>query len=650
MNERRDNLEDFFDEVINGGDCSASILDSILDCNQRYTDFDFYEEGGSKAIFKAQDQMTQRQIAFAKLKGNSTKGQTESFLREARINALLQHPNIVPVYDIGINEDEPFFAMKFVHGRTLADIIRSLRKNESATSVEYGRTELIDIFVKICDAISYAHSNGVLHLDLKPENIRIDNFGDVQVCDWGLARLIDGTDKITDEFGSLEQYSINQEDMNKLTIDGYIKGTPGFMAPEQAGSKEDRKGPQTDVYSLGVILYCILSYKEPFRGEITTILANTLKGNFIKPSLHRKNISKALESICLKAMSSRTANRYSSVSAMKDDILSYRNGYLTSAEEKGVWKVFSLFIKRNKAISFSLLASFIIMLILSLAYVDSLKNERDKANKALAIAQEEKEKRQYLSDLGVDFFIKQAKQMVVFHSFEEAEKVINQIPESEFTLAQKIQVRDLFGRVAFYRQQYNKVIDLLERTKGQDNKFLLRMARKYAKRKSSDQVLLKGDEFVELLGELEAFNIQHAWSSYEYEILHYTDIYDHLKAVGKMIHVKNNSVENLNIKLTEKEGKYFLDLSNNPDVHSVVGIRSMPLTGLNLSGSGIKDFRMAILKDLPLEELDLSACGLVNYDFLKHYKKLKKITVNAKEARNPSFLKYAKGLEVIIKQ
>ncbi len=99
MNERRENLEDFFDEVINGGDCSASILDSILDCNQRYTGFDFYEEGGSKAIFKAQDQMTQRQVAFAKLKGSATKGQTENFLREARINALLQHPNIVPVKD-----------------------------------------------------------------------------------------------------------------------------------------------------------------------------------------------------------------------------------------------------------------------------------------------------------------------------------------------------------------------------------------------------------------------------------------------------------------------------------------------------------------------------------------------------------------------
>jgi len=162
--------------------------------------------------------------------------------------------------------------------------------------------------------------------------------------------------------------------------------------------------------------------------------------------------------------------------------------------------------------------------------------------------------------------------------------------------------------------------------------------------------LLKGDDFVELLGELEAFNIQHAWSSYEYEILHYSDIYEHIKAVEKMIHVKNNSVENLNIKLTEKEGKYFLDLSNNPDVHSVVGIRSMPLTGLNLSGSGIKDFRMALLKDLPLEELDVSHCRLTDYGFLMHYKNLKKITVSAKESQYPSFIKYAKGLEVIIRQ
>jgi eukaryotic-like serine/threonine-protein kinase len=646
--QRKQELTDFFDEVTNDTSEEESILDSILDCSERYTDLNLYEVGGSKNIFKAFDNMSGREVAFAKLKEESSASQMDNFLREARINALLQHPNIVPVYDIGINEDEPFFCMKFIAGQTLAEIISKLQSGNPETAKEFTQASLIDVFLKICDAISYAHSHGILHLDLKPENIRIDSFGDVQLIDWGLARVIDGMDDMHDQFGSLEQYSINQNDVENMTIDGFLKGTPGYMAPEQAGRSKHRKGPCTDIYALGAILYSILCYKKPFEGDLETIIKKTLIGDFEAPSSIKNNVPEALESISLKAMESSPEKRYQSVEELHKDILSYRNGYLTSAEESSVWKVFSLFIKRNKAISFIITASLILIFTLSLFYIDSLKKERDIAKEALSLAQEEKEKRQYLSDLGVDFFIKQAKQSVVFHAFKEAENVIAQIPESEFTDAQKIQVKDLFGRITFYRQQFNKAIKLLEVTEDRDNKFLLEMARKYAPKKSSDDVLLNGDDYIQLLDELEAFHIQHAWSSYEYEVLNYTDIFEHIKAVEKMIHVKNNSIEKLNINLTEIDGKYYLDLSQNPGVHSIVGIRSMPLTGLNLSGSGIKDFRMAILKDMPLEQLNLSGCGLTNYHFLIYFKNLKQITVNSKEAKNPSFQRYTKDLEVII--
>ena len=647
---RKQELTDFFDEVINDSSDEESILDSILECTERYTDLNLYEVGGSKNIFKAFDNMSGREVAFAKLKDQSSSSQMDNFLREARINALLQHPNIVPVYDIGINEDEPFFCMKFIAGQTLAEIISKLRSGNPETAKEFTQASLIDIFLKICDAISYAHSHGILHLDLKPENIRIDSFGDVQVCDWGLARVIDGMDDMHDQFGSLEQYSLNQSDMENMTINGFLKGTPGYMAPEQAGGSKLRKGPCTDIYALGVILYSLLCYQKPFEGDLKTVIKKTQEGDFKTPSKIKKDVTEALESICLKAMEPLPENRYQSVAELHKDILSYRNGYLTSAEESSVWKVVSLFIKRNKAISFIITAGLLFILSLSLFYIDSIKKERDIAKEALTLAQEEKEKRQYLSDLGVDFFIKQAKQMVVFHSFKEAENVIAQIPESEFTEDQKTQVNNLFGRVAFYRQQYNKAAKLLEKIESRDDKFLLEMARKYAPKKTSDDVLLNGDDFVELLDELEAFNIQHAWSSYEYEILNYTDIFEHIKAVEKMIHVKNNSIEKLNIKLTEVDGKYYLDLSQNPGVHSIVGIRSMPLSGLNLSGSGIKDFRMALLKDMPLKKLNLSGCGLTNYHFLIHFKNLKQITVNAEEAKNPSFQRHTKDLEVIIQE
>ena len=645
---RKQELTDFFDEVINDSSDEESILDSILECTERYTDLNLYEVGGSKNIFKAFDNMSGREVAFAKLKDESSSSQMDNFLREARINALLQHPNIVPVYDIGINEDEPFFCMKFIAGQTLAEIISKLRSDNPETTKEFTQASLIDIFLKICDAISYAHSHGILHLDLKPENIRIDSFGDVQVCDWGLARVIDGMDDMHDQFGSLEQYSLNQSDMENMTINGFLKGTPGYMAPEQAGGSKLRKGPCTDIYALGVILYSLLCYQKPFEGDLKTVIKKTQEGDFETPSKIKKDVPEALESICLKAMEALPENRYQSVEELHKDILSYRNGYLTSAEESSVWKVVSLFIKRNKAISFIITAGLLFILSLSLFYIDSLKKERDIAKEALTLAQEEKEKRQYLSDLGVDFFIKQAKQMVVFHSFKEAENVISQIPESEFTEEQKAQVNDLFGQVAFYRQEYNKASELFKNTKDRHNKFLLKMAQKYAQIKPSDQVFLKGDDFVKLLDELEAFDVLHAWRSYEHEMRNFKDIFEHIKAVEKMIHVKNNGLGKINIKLTENKGKYYLDLSNNPEMQSVTGLRFMPLSGINFSNCGIKNVQMAHLKNLPLEELNLSGCGFTNYHFLKHYKQIKRITVNAEEAKHPSLLKYSKNLQVII--
>ena len=648
--QRKKELTNFFDEVTNDTSEEESILDSILDCSERYTDLNLYEVGGSKNIFRAFDNMSGREVAYAKLKDESSSAQMDNFLREARINALLQHPNIVPVYDIGINEEEPFFSMKFIAGQTLAEIITDLNNASPETVKNFPQTSLIDIFLKICDAISYAHSHGILHLDLKPENIRIDSFGDVQVCDWGLARVIDGIDDMHDQFGSLEQYSLNQNDVENMTINGFLKGTPGYMAPEQAGVARHRKGPCTDVYSLGAVLYSLLCYKKPFEGDLKTVITKTLAGDFPTPSKVKKDVPEALESICLKAMETLPEERYQSVAELHKDILSFRNGYVTSAEESNLWKIFSLFLKRNKAISVIVAASLMLVFALSFFHIDSLKKERDIANEALAVAKEEKEKRQYLSDLGVDFFIKQAKQMVVFHSFEEAEKLIAQIPKSEFTEEQKAQVNDLFGQVAFYRQEYNKASGLLKNTKDRHNKFLLKMAQKYAQRKPSDQVFLKGDDFVELLDELEAFNVLHAWRSYEHKMRKFKDIFEHIKAVEKMIHVKNNGLGKINIKLTENKGKYYLDLSNNPEMQSVIGLRFMPLSGINFSGCGIKNVQMAHLKNLPLEELNLSDCGFTNYHFLKHYKQLKRITVNAEEAKHPNFRQYTQNLDVIIQE
>jgi hypothetical protein len=508
---------------------------------------------------------------------------------------------------------------------------------------------------------------------LKPDNVRVDRFGEVSVCDWGLAQVIDGCDELHEEFGGLEHYSVNAQDTTHVTLNGYAKGTPGYMSPEHTGKTSHRKGVPSDVYSLGAILYSLLCFRSPFEGDAMTVFEKTIAGDFERPSSICPTVPKSLEAICLKAMKTEPEGRYLSVGQLRDDVMAYRDGYATAAEDASFWKTLTLLIKRNRAASLVFAGSLLLIMALSTIYVGELKKkeetavaerktavaERDRAREALELYEEERERRRHLRDLGVDFFIKQAKQYVVFHSFTEAERVIGQIPDSEFTPAQRLQVRELFGRIAFYRQQYHKAAELLADTTDDDAKYLLAMARKYRDRKASDDVLLSGDEFVSLLDELEGFNIQHVWSSYEYELRHYPDIHEHMnypdihehmKVLEKMIHVKNNGIDKLNIKLTERDGKYYLDLSNNPGMHSAVGVRFMPLSGIDFSGSGIQDFRMAILKDSPIEELNLAGCGLTNYNFIPHYKKLKRITVNEKEAKHPSLLHFGKHLEIIVQE
>ena len=133
-----------------------------------------------KEIYVCTDFSTNRQVAFAQISPQKH-DLSEAFLREARITAMLQHPNIVPVYDIGILDELAYFTMKLIEGYSLNEIIK---KNI------YSSHELLNVFIKVCEAVSYAHSKGIIHLDLKPDNIQVSEHGEVQVCDWGLAKIV----------------------------------------------------------------------------------------------------------------------------------------------------------------------------------------------------------------------------------------------------------------------------------------------------------------------------------------------------------------------------------------------------------------------------------------------------------------------------
>ena len=233
-----------------------------LNSSNRYQDIVEIASGGMKTIYKGFDQKSQRYIAYASLNKDASTENKENFIKEARLTAKLNHPNIIPVYNIGLDEKEtPFFTMELKAGDSLKDIIYGLKHKDPKYIEKYTLQNLLGIFIKICDAIAFAHSKKVLHLDIKPDNIQVGQYGEVIVCDWGLSKIYDRQSDTID----INQELLNPDKLNTKTLDGHIKGTPGFMAPEQImGGK---KTPQTDIFSLACLLHSLFSFDIPFKGS-----------------------------------------------------------------------------------------------------------------------------------------------------------------------------------------------------------------------------------------------------------------------------------------------------------------------------------------------------------------------------------------------
>jgi serine/threonine protein kinase len=241
----------------------------LMDGNpaDRYTPRKKLNEGGMKAIWEVDDHRTARKVAMALIQDSkiASEQDIDSFLYEARLTANLQHPNIIPIYDIAVDEEgNPYFTMKALKGETLGEIIKQLRSGAEEYRTRYTRTRLLAIFLKVCNANDFAHTKGVIHLDLKPSNIIVGDFGDVHVLDWGLSTLLTHIDEY--KGGPISWQNIDHvslEDGQTLTryLEGTSKqrhvagGTPGYMSPEQAQGDLSGVDFQTDIYMLGAMLY-----------------------------------------------------------------------------------------------------------------------------------------------------------------------------------------------------------------------------------------------------------------------------------------------------------------------------------------------------------------------------------------------------------
>jgi serine/threonine protein kinase len=306
------------------------------------------DPGGMSHIVRASDVALQRELVLKVSpapRAEMPRAQLARFIEEAQITAQLEHPHVVPVHELGLDpEGRVYFAMKYVRGRSLEQILDKRRSGDQGTLAEFGLSRLLDVFQKVCLAIEYAHARGVVHRDLKPANIMVGDFGEVLVMDWGIAKLLAGGTVATDGGPQGEPLSPRSSDITSLrsgeeayaTQAGTLIGTPAYMSPEQAQALPvDEK---SDLYSLGAILYEILCGEVPFEDDNAyRMLRRVLKEVPRPPSEINPATPYALETLALRLLEKEPERRNLSLGQIRGLIQDYIEGIGRDYHASGLW-------------------------------------------------------------------------------------------------------------------------------------------------------------------------------------------------------------------------------------------------------------------------------------------------------------------------
>lgn len=316
-------------DVASDGDSGVQPAQSTGLVGTRFSRLEKLGQGGQGEVWLALDPLLDRHVAIKVIRPSLRSSRTAraKFRRESEVTGKLEHPGIVPIYEawcedaIGDCESTPFYVMRVYHGRTLHDAIKAFHANKWS---EADLRKLLLRFIDVCNAVSYAHSRGVIHRDLKPQNVMLGDFGETLVVDWGLARIVG-----RDEIHAVDDGSPVTLDVTPAvseTADGSILGTPQYMSPEQARGEIETLGPRSDVYSLGAILFRILTGRPTVTGtSVYDVLDDVKEGRIERPRIVNASVPKSLSAICRKALALKPGDRYPSAAALAEDVSRWMN-------------------------------------------------------------------------------------------------------------------------------------------------------------------------------------------------------------------------------------------------------------------------------------------------------------------------------------